>query len=88
MTTKLVPVLSISTNEAGSHRTIYPVGTKADALVHDFDPATGEPTYAEGVYVEMVTEAQAAEVRAAGVKGLHFSDSNHFNEWLCDEVPA
>ena len=80
---KLVPVLSISTNTTGSHRTLYPVGTVADALVHDYDPETGEPTYNEGVYVEMVTERQAAEVRATGNKGLKFSSSDHFYEWLC-----
>lgn len=80
---KLVPVLSISTNETGSHRTLYPVGTKATNLVHDFDTATGNPTYAEGVYVEMVPEEHAREVREAGSSGLHFSDTHSFNEWLC-----
>lgn len=85
MKEKLIPVLSISTNETGSHRTIYPVGTRADMLVHDYE--AGRPTYAEGVYVEFVSEAQAAEVRAAGREGLHFSDSASFDEWLCDEAP-
>jgi hypothetical protein len=79
---KLRAVLSISTNSTGSHRTLYSVGTRADLLVHDFAP-DGTPTYSEGVYVEMVTEAQAAEVRAAGVKGMSFSDTDQFNDWLC-----
>jgi hypothetical protein len=73
-------VLSVSTNSTGSHRTIYPVGTRADALIHDYDPATGNPTYAEGVYVEMVSEKQAEEVRQRGK--ITFSDSNEFYEWL------
>lgn len=79
---KLVPVLSISTNSTGSHRTIYPVGTKALALVHDYDTATGNPTYTEGVYVEMITKAQAADVARLGK--ICFSDSDSFNEWLCE----
>lgn len=78
----LVPVLSISTNATGSHRTIYPVGTKANALIHDIDTDTGEPTYAEGVYVEMVTLAQAEQVRSRGK--LCFSDTQEFYAWLSD----
>ena len=84
--TKLVPVLSVSTNSTGSHLTLFSVGTKADALYHDIDFTTGDPTYAEGVYVEMVTEEQAKIVRAAGVKGITFSDTKQFNDWLCEDV--
>ena len=87
MKTNRVPVLVISTtNTSGSHRTIYPVGTKALALVHDVDPATNTPTYAEGVYVEMVSEDQADCVRRAGK--LDFSDTDEFQTWLSGEEPA
>lgn len=81
MTTKteLVPVLSISTNSTGAHRTLFPVGTKADALVHDYDP-DGKPTFAEGVCVEMVTPSQADGVRRRGK--MTFSDTHSFYEWL------
>lgn len=82
MNQKLVPVLSISTNATGSHRTLFPVGTRADMLIHDYN-VDGNPTYSEGVYVEMVTKAQADEVRASAPNGLSFSDSDQFNEWLC-----
>lgn len=82
MNTKLVPVLSISTNETGSHRTLYAVGTRADCLVHDY--ADGKPTYAEGVFVEMVPESLAEKVRECGSKGMHFSDSSQFHEWLIE----
>jgi len=79
---KLVPALSISTNATGSHRTLYPVGTKATELTHDFDGETGNPTYTEGVYVEMITEAQAAELRKLG--SMHFSDTSEFYAWLAN----
>jgi hypothetical protein len=36
--------------------------------------------------VEMVTEEQAKQVRAAGVKGITFSDTKQFNDWLCEDV--
>jgi hypothetical protein len=75
---KLVPCLSISTNSTGSHRTIFPVGTKASELTHDIG-SDGNPTYTEGVYVEMITEEQAAQLKAAG--SLHFSDTHSFYEW-------
>jgi hypothetical protein len=75
----LVPVLCISTNESGTHRTLYPVGTNADELIHDYNSSNGLPTYREGVGVAMVTPSQAAEVRARGK--MSFSDSDDFDAW-------
>ena len=80
-------MLSISTNETGSHRTIYACGTKAAGLIHDRKD-NGEPTYTEGVFVEMVPDGHAAEVARAGAKGLHFSSTYEFLDWLIDEAPA
>lgn len=79
---QLVPVLSVSTNGTGSHRTLFAVGTRADSLAHDYDKASGTPTYAEGVYVEMIPKDRASEVGAAGADGLHFSSAEEFNDWL------
>ena len=84
MSQSLVPVLCVSTNQSGSHRTLYAVGTRATDLTHDFNP-DGSPTYQEGVFVEMVPPTHAAEVMAAASKGLHFSDTDAFDAWLSSE---
>lgn len=81
---KLIPVLVISTNETGSHRTVYPNGTRALDLVHDYDSDTGLPTYAEGVYVDLVPEALAQEVRRAGKR--HFSSTEEYDAWIAGEI--
>jgi hypothetical protein len=47
------PVLKVSTNQSGSHFTIFKVGTKADELYHDKDN-NGNPIFSS-VMVEMVS---------------------------------
>jgi len=80
-TKELVPVLTVSTNSTGSHLTVYPVGTKATNLIHDYDQ-DGNPTYAEGVYVELVRPAQAEEIARRGK--ITFSSTSEFNDWLAE----
>lgn len=79
---KLIPVLAVSTNSTGNHMTIFPVGTKADALIHDYDNETGKPTFGEGVYVEFVTPEHEKELRERGK--MTFSSEEEFFAW-CEE---
>lgn len=79
----LVPVLIISTNQTGSHCTVYPVGTKAEDLAHDIDPESGKPTLAEGVYVELVSRGHAAVLGRMGK--LCFSSQADFDAWQAGE---
>lgn len=68
----LVPVLCMGTNSTGSHRTLWPVGTSASVIHHD--------DTSDRIEVEMVTKAQAEEVRVTG--SLRFSSSDDFYAWL------